>query len=47
VKTSHSAASSGLIANAWNVAKGDPPGHYIIRVAVEDQPTRQFDFDVK
>jgi hypothetical protein len=39
--------ADGVILNAWSVADGDPPGHYVIRVTVEDQPARQFDFDVK
>jgi len=38
---------NGIILNVWNVAAGDPAGHYIIKVTVDGSGVRQFDFDVR
>lgn len=38
---------NGVISNAWSVVKGDPEGHYMIRVTVDNQPEQVFVFDVK
>jgi hypothetical protein len=37
----------GTISNFWEVAAGDPPGHYTIRVFVEDTLAATFEFDVE
>lgn len=37
----------GRIANAWSVAPGDPAGRYVIRVFVDGQKVRTFEFDLK
>jgi len=37
----------GWIANAWTVADGDPKGRYVMRVTVDDGPSREFVFDVQ
>lgn len=36
----------GTISKSWGVAKGDPPGHYVISAYVEDSAPVQFEFDV-
>ncbi|TFH08327.1 MAG: serine protease, partial [Nitrosomonadales bacterium] len=38
---------SGLIYNVWGVAAGDPKGHHIMRVYVEDKLVRTFEFEVE
>lgn len=38
---------SGLIYNVWGVAAGDPKGHHIIRVYVEDKLVRTFEFETE
>ncbi len=38
---------NGVILNVWNVAAGDPSGHYVIKVTVDGAAVRQFDFDVR
>ncbi|MDP3659043.1 hypothetical protein [Phenylobacterium sp.] len=40
-------AATGVISNAWQVADGDPAGHYTIRVEIEDLPEITFEFEVK
>jgi hypothetical protein len=35
----------GLIFNVWAVAAGDPKGHYVIRVIIEDHAEHVFEFD--
>lgn len=37
----------GVILNSWTVAPGDPKGHYVIRVFVEDSLAKTFEFDVQ
>ncbi|NTW99044.1 MAG: hypothetical protein HGB35_03780 [Geobacteraceae bacterium] len=37
----------GVISNSWEVAPGDPQGHYVIRVFVEGSLAKVFEFDVK
>ena len=37
----------GVIFNAWEVAPGDPKGHYVIRVIIESAEEQRFEFDVK
>jgi hypothetical protein len=37
---------NGSISNSWNVASGDPAGHYLISVFVENSAPVQFEFDV-
>jgi hypothetical protein len=37
---------NGTISKSWDVANGDPPGHYLINAYVEDSPPVQFEFDV-
>ncbi len=36
----------GTISKSWDVVKGDPAGHYVITVYVEDSAPVQFEFDV-
>ena len=36
----------GTVSKSWDVAKGDPPGHYVISAYVEDAAPVQFEFDV-
>ena len=38
---------NGVIFNTWAVAPGDPPGHYRIRVYVENRLVETFDFEVE
>jgi S1-C subfamily serine protease len=38
---------SGLIYNIWGIAAGDPKGHHIIRVYVEDKLVRTFEFEAE
>jgi hypothetical protein len=38
---------SGLIYNIWEAAVGDPQGHHIMRVYVEDKLVRTFEFEVE
>lgn len=37
---------NGTISKSWDVAEGDPPGHYLISAFVENSPAVQFEFDV-
>lgn len=37
----------GLISHSWVVAPGDPKGHYIIRIIVENRLQEVFEFDVE
>ena len=37
----------GTISNSWQVAEGDPPGPYVIRVSVEGQPATVFRFTLR
>jgi len=37
----------GLISNAWVLTPGDPKGHYVIRVTIENSLERTFEFDVE
>lgn len=37
---------NGTVSKSWDVAKGDPPGHYLISAYVEDSAPVQFEFDV-
>ena len=37
----------GMISNSWEVAEGDPPGPYIIRVSVEGRPATVFRFRLR
>jgi hypothetical protein len=36
----------GTISKSWDVAQGDPAGHYLITAYVEDSAPVQFEFDV-
>jgi hypothetical protein len=36
----------GTVSKSWDVADGDPPGHYLISAYVEDSAPVQFEFDV-
>ena len=40
-------AGEGWIANAWEVADGDPKGLYVMRVTVDGGPSREFEFNVQ
>lgn len=37
----------GWISHGWCVAKGDPPGKYVIKVYVQDRMARSFEFVVE
>jgi hypothetical protein len=37
----------GIISNIWAVAPGDPKGRYVIRVIIEGNLERVFEFDVQ
>ncbi|HTO49597.1 MAG TPA: hypothetical protein VML91_18315 [Burkholderiales bacterium] len=37
----------GFLFNAWTIAPGDPKGHHVIRVTVEDAPPVVFEFDIE
>jgi len=37
----------GVIENIWEVAPGDPKGHYMIRVTIEGGNPQVFEFDVQ
>jgi len=37
---------NGSISKSWDVADGDPAGHYVISAFVEDSAPVQFEFDV-
>jgi hypothetical protein len=37
----------GMISNSWAVAPGDPKGRYVIRVIIEGNLERVFEFDVQ
>lgn len=37
---------NGTVSNSWDVLKGDPPGHYLISVFIENSAPVQFEFDV-
>ncbi len=39
-------ASTGYLYNFWAVAPGDPAGHYVIKVSIDNGPTEVFEFDV-
>ena len=41
------APTKGMIFNTWTIAAGDPPGHYRIRVFVEGELVKTFDFDAQ
>ena len=36
----------GTVSKSWDVARGDPAGHYLITAYVENSPPVQFEFDV-
>jgi hypothetical protein len=38
---------NGMIENVWEVAPGDPRGHYVIRVTIDGANLQVFEFDVK
>jgi hypothetical protein len=38
---------NGLISNFWRVADGDPKGKYLMKVTIDGEETRTFEFDVK
>ncbi|MDR2219405.1 MAG: hypothetical protein LBE24_02370 [Methylobacillus sp.] len=37
----------GVIFNIWDIAPGDPQGHYVMRVFVEGKLVATFEFDVQ
>lgn len=37
---------NGTISHSWDVVSGDPAGHYLISVFIENSPPVQFEFDV-
>ena len=37
---------NGSVSKSWDVADGDPPGHYVITAYIEDSAPVQFEFDV-
>ena len=37
---------NGSISKSWDVADGDPPGHYLITAFIENSAPVQFEFDV-
>lgn len=37
----------GVIFNVWTVAAGDPKGHHLMRVLIDNQYERVFEFDVQ
>jgi hypothetical protein len=37
---------NGTVSKSWDVAKGDPPGHYLISAFIENSAPVQFEFDV-
>jgi uncharacterized protein YdgA (DUF945 family) len=37
----------GAISSQWFIESGDPKGHYVLRVTVEDTPAQVFEFDVR
>ncbi|MDR7304935.1 hypothetical protein [Rhodoferax saidenbachensis] len=37
---------NGTISKSWDVASGDPPGHYLISAFIENSAPVQFEFDV-
>ncbi len=37
----------GVIFNTWTVARGDPTGHYFMRVIIDKRYERVFEFDVQ
>ena len=39
--------AGGLILNAWTIDPGDPAGKYIIRIYIENEHVRTFEFDVQ
>lgn len=41
------APKDGVVSNLWSVAPDDPKGKYQIRVSVDGQPEKVFDFEVK
>ncbi|MDR2874633.1 MAG: hypothetical protein LBV44_01705 [Methylobacillus sp.] len=41
------AAEDGILYNVWDVAPGDPKGHYVMRVFVDDKLAATFEFDVQ
>jgi hypothetical protein len=38
---------SGLIYHMWGVAAGDPEGHHVVRIYVEDKLVRTFEFEAE
>lgn len=41
------APKDGVVSNLWSVAPDDPKGKYQIRVSVDGQPEKVFDFEVR
>ena len=41
------APKDGVVSNLWSVAPDDPKGRYQIRVSIDGQPDKVFDFEVK
>jgi len=39
--------AGGLILNAWTIDPGDPAGKYIIRIYIENEHVRTFEFVVQ
>jgi hypothetical protein len=37
---------NGVISKSWDVADGDPPGHYLVTAFVGNAAPVQFEFDV-
>jgi len=37
----------GFLFNAWTISPGDPKGHHVIRVTIEDAPPVIFEFDLE
>jgi hypothetical protein len=46
ITTANAALDEGMIMNIWQVADGDPPGEYVIRLFVEGKLMRTFKFKV-
>jgi len=47
VMESEVAPVDGLIFNSWSVAVGDPQGHHVMRVLIDNRYERVFEFDVQ
>jgi hypothetical protein len=37
----------GFVFNSWTIAPGDPKGHHVIKVTIEDAPPVVFEFDLE